>query len=258
MLLYALTILVSAFLLFQVQPVIAKIILPWFGGSAAVWTTCLLFFQMVLLLGYLYCPRGDPLSQAARADDRASRPAGGQPRWCCRSTPARRGSPSGGDDPTCGILGLAGGHRRAAVFPALHHRSAAAGLVRAPLPGRHALPALRALQCRLHVRAAQLSGAVRTGLHHAPAGRHVDLAAIGVFIVALRASRPTSRTSPRPAAEAAGGRTRRGRPGPWSRPRQDLPAVAAAARRGLACCCWPSPIIFRRTWRPFRSSGCCR
>ena len=54
MLLYALTILVSAFLLFQVQPIIAKIILPWFGGSAAVWTTCLLFFQMVLLLGYLY------------------------------------------------------------------------------------------------------------------------------------------------------------------------------------------------------------
>src|ERR1051326_839169 len=54
MLLYALTILVSAFLLFQVQPVIAKIILPWFGGSAAVWTTCLLFFQIVLLLGYLY------------------------------------------------------------------------------------------------------------------------------------------------------------------------------------------------------------
>ena len=54
MLLYALTILVSAFLLFQVQPVIARIILPWFGGSAAVWTTCLLFFQLVLLLGYLY------------------------------------------------------------------------------------------------------------------------------------------------------------------------------------------------------------
>jgi SAM-dependent methyltransferase len=54
MFLYALTILVSAFLLFQVQPVIAKTILPWFGGSAAVWTTCMLFFQMVLLLGYLY------------------------------------------------------------------------------------------------------------------------------------------------------------------------------------------------------------
>ena len=54
MLLYAFTIVISAFLLFQVEPVIAKIILPWFGGSAAVWTTCLLFFQMALLLGYLY------------------------------------------------------------------------------------------------------------------------------------------------------------------------------------------------------------
>ncbi len=54
MFLYALTILVSAFLLFQVEPEIAKIILPWFGGSAAVWTTCLLFFQLALLLGYLY------------------------------------------------------------------------------------------------------------------------------------------------------------------------------------------------------------
>ena len=51
---YAVTILLSAFLLFQVEPMIAKIILPWYGGSAAVWTTCLLFFQMVLLLGYLY------------------------------------------------------------------------------------------------------------------------------------------------------------------------------------------------------------
>jgi len=50
----ALTILVSAFLLFQVEPLIAKIILPWFGGVAAVWTVCLLFFQLVLLLGYLY------------------------------------------------------------------------------------------------------------------------------------------------------------------------------------------------------------
>jgi SAM-dependent methyltransferase len=52
--LYALAIFVSAFLLFQVQPVIARLILPWFGGSASVWITCLLFFQLVLLLGYSY------------------------------------------------------------------------------------------------------------------------------------------------------------------------------------------------------------
>ena len=44
----------SAFLLFLVQPLIAKQILPWFGGSSAVWTTCMLFFQGALLLCYAY------------------------------------------------------------------------------------------------------------------------------------------------------------------------------------------------------------
>lgn len=48
------TIFIGAFLLFQVQPLIAKMILPFFGGGAAVWTACLLFFQAVLFLGYLY------------------------------------------------------------------------------------------------------------------------------------------------------------------------------------------------------------
>src|SRR6266498_243786 len=43
--LYAATIFFSAFLLFLLQPIMAKQILPWFGGSAAVWTTCLVFFQ---------------------------------------------------------------------------------------------------------------------------------------------------------------------------------------------------------------------
>jgi SAM-dependent methyltransferase len=51
---YAATIFLSAFLLFLVQPIIAKQILPWFGGSAAVWTTCLVFFQSALLAGYAY------------------------------------------------------------------------------------------------------------------------------------------------------------------------------------------------------------
>ena len=54
MLLYATTIFCSAFLLFLVQPIIAKQILPWFGGSATVWTTCLVFFQTTLLVGYAY------------------------------------------------------------------------------------------------------------------------------------------------------------------------------------------------------------
>ena len=47
MALYASTIFLGAFLLFLVQPIIAKQILPWFGGSAAVWATCLVFFQCV-------------------------------------------------------------------------------------------------------------------------------------------------------------------------------------------------------------------
>ncbi len=50
----AATVLASAFLLFQVQPMVSKMILPWFGGSPAVWTTCMLFFQVFLLVGYLY------------------------------------------------------------------------------------------------------------------------------------------------------------------------------------------------------------
>src|SRR6267142_3806039 len=51
---FALTIFIGAFLLFQVQPLIGKYILPWFGGGPSVWTTCMLFFQLVLLGGYAY------------------------------------------------------------------------------------------------------------------------------------------------------------------------------------------------------------
>ena len=54
MIYFSVTIFTSAFLLFMVQPIIAKQILPWFGGSSAVWTTCMVFFQMILLLGYWY------------------------------------------------------------------------------------------------------------------------------------------------------------------------------------------------------------
>lgn len=54
MTLYGLVIFLGAFLLFQVQPLLGKALLPWFGGSAAVWLACLMFFQIALLLGYLY------------------------------------------------------------------------------------------------------------------------------------------------------------------------------------------------------------
>src|SRR5258706_6745854 len=66
---YTATIFLSSFLLFLVQPLIARQILPWFGGTAAVWTTCMLFFQTLLLAGYAYAhaanaklsPRAHPI-----------------------------------------------------------------------------------------------------------------------------------------------------------------------------------------------------
>jgi spermidine synthase len=104
---YAVTIFLSAFLLFQVQPLIAKFILPWFGGSAAVWSAALLFFQLLLLGGYLY----------AHCLIRYLKP---KPQLIVHATlltaslatlpiiPASHWKPAGGDDPTLRILLLLG------------------------------------------------------------------------------------------------------------------------------------------------------
>ena len=54
LLIYSATVFLSAFLLFQVEPLIGKYILPWFGGTPGVWTTCMLVFQVLLFGGYLY------------------------------------------------------------------------------------------------------------------------------------------------------------------------------------------------------------
>jgi hypothetical protein len=54
LLLYAVTLFLSAALLFSVQPMIAKMILPLVGGSPAVWATCMVFFQAALLAGYAF------------------------------------------------------------------------------------------------------------------------------------------------------------------------------------------------------------
>lgn len=105
MTLYALTIFTSAFLLFLVQPVIAKQILPWFGGSAAVWATCLVFFQFLLLFGYAYTDWTTrnlkartqiTLHIALLALSLASLPIIPDAAW----------KPDGDDDPTWRILGL--------------------------------------------------------------------------------------------------------------------------------------------------------
>src|SRR6202167_2842862 len=64
---YALTTLLSALLLFEVQPIISKFILPWFGGSPAVWTTAMVFFQTLLFAGYAYAHFTQGLRPSAQA-----------------------------------------------------------------------------------------------------------------------------------------------------------------------------------------------
>ena len=55
---YTLAVFFSAALLFLAEPMFGKMVLPWLGGSPSVWTTCMLFFQAALLLGYLYAHLG--------------------------------------------------------------------------------------------------------------------------------------------------------------------------------------------------------
>jgi hypothetical protein len=102
---YALTIFTGAFLLFQVQPLIGKYILPWFGGGPGVWTTCMLFFQVLLLGGYAYAhftsrwlkPRTQAIVHLVLlAAALALLPI----------TPSDSWKPHGGGDPTLQILAL--------------------------------------------------------------------------------------------------------------------------------------------------------
>ncbi|HEY5041455.1 MAG TPA: hypothetical protein VIK53_05575 [Verrucomicrobiae bacterium] len=102
---YALTIFTGAFLLFLVQPLIAKYILPWFGGAPSVWTTCMLFFQLLLLGGYAYAhflarwfkPRTQAIIHLVLvAAALALLPIIPSDSW----------KPSDGSDPTLRILGL--------------------------------------------------------------------------------------------------------------------------------------------------------
>ena len=104
--LYAGTIFLSSFLLFLVQPLIARLILPWFGGSAAVWTTCMLFFQALLVAGYAYAHalaklggrRQAFVHSALLVAALAALPIAPNPSW----------QPAGGDEPVTRILLLLG------------------------------------------------------------------------------------------------------------------------------------------------------
>src|SRR5690349_11852849 len=95
----------SAFLLFLVQPLIARYILPWFGGTSSVWTVCMLFFQCMLLAGYAYAHLS-----TTRLSPRAQ--------WIVHGaillvacltlpiTPPETLKPTGGENPTLRVLAL--------------------------------------------------------------------------------------------------------------------------------------------------------
>ena len=111
---FAATVFTSSFLLFQIQPIIAKMILPWFGGSAAVWTVCLLFFQVVLLAGYLYAHCLVRLSPRVQAVVHCTLLIASL--LALPVVPSVGWKPSPEDEPTLRILGLLGASIGAPYF----------------------------------------------------------------------------------------------------------------------------------------------
>jgi hypothetical protein len=107
MLLYPVTIFLSAFLLFLVQPLIGKQVLPWFGGSAGVWTVCLVFFQVFLLAGYAYADALARLNMRVQAAVHTAVLAAGALTLPIIANPALRPvHQAGGEEPTWQVLKL--------------------------------------------------------------------------------------------------------------------------------------------------------
>ena len=189
--LFALTIFVSAFLLFLVQPIVAKQILPWFGGSAAVWTTCLVFFQTDAAAGYAYAdlavrrlaPRAQVrlhwrcsiVSLVAAADHSRRVLEAGRRRESrlAHPRPARR------DD-------------RAPVLPAVDDEPAGAGLVRAPL-SRRAIP-IGSSRCRTSPRCSRCSAIRSCSSRGSPRARRRGHGRSATSLFVVLARRPAWRS----------------------------------------------------------------
>ena len=150
---YALTIFLSAFLLFQVQPLIAKFILPWFGGTPAVWTTCMLFFQMMLLVGYAYAhltsswltPRTQAIVHSVLLAVSL---------YFLPIIPNEQWKPTDGDLPA---VRIAGGDGRNSVSVAIDHRPVIAKVVQPHTPRHVSLPVVFTLERGVAVGVDQLS-----------------------------------------------------------------------------------------------------
>ena len=119
---FAATMALAGFLLFQVQPLLAKYMLPWFGGSASTWLVCLLFFQVALLVGYAHAyavtlpfpvPRQAQIQLAILVLSLLLLPI----------TPSDGWKPRDADDPTWRIVALLALTRRPALRRARGHHA---------------------------------------------------------------------------------------------------------------------------------------
>ena len=154
--LFGFTVFCSSFLLFQVQLVIAKYILPWFGGTPAVFTTCMLFFQILLLIGYSYAyfidrrlsPRTQAVIHSLLIILAVAALAFRLSTWGSPLLPGPGWKPSAGEHPLLHIVCLLFAKCSLAIFLGFHNRSVATGLVRPHLQ-RRALPPVCTFQCRL-------------------------------------------------------------------------------------------------------------
>ncbi len=179
---YALSVVLSAFLLFQIQPMIGKAILPWFGGTSAVWSTVLLFFQCVLTGGYAY---------AYWLLGRLRRPPQGIVHlvflaislgllgitaltWPSPLTPDIAWRPLDSTLPDLGNPDAAGRLRRGAVPPAGVQQHTDAGLVRSRAERSDPLSPVCVVQCRFLGGADQLPARVRASPDAPSAGLPVD------------------------------------------------------------------------------------
>ena len=196
---YASTIFLSAFLLFLVQPIIAKQILPWFGGSSAVWTTALVFFQSTLLAGYAYADlttrlgvrRQTLLHIGLLVLSLATLPILASADW----------KPRGDEDPILRILLLLLVDDRPAVLFVVDDDAVVAVLVLAPIQSRGSVPIVCAVELRVVVGIARVPGAAGavvwfdgTGLGMVDCLRRVRIALRGHRVDVARRMRASSTT----------------------------------------------------------------
>jgi len=134
---FAAAVFLGAFLVFQIQPLIGKYILPWFGGAAAVWTTCLLVFQTLLFAGYAYA---HGLARAGRRTQVVVHLLVLVGAATIPILPAESWKPAGGEDPLVRIVAMLA----ASVGPPYFALSASGPLLQAwywrALPGRSPYP----------------------------------------------------------------------------------------------------------------------